>query len=98
MAREALLEIASRLRMRTFRGGNSAVDPARMLPGHEFTPPERIPRRGLPSSHMTGAAGNLPPVYPVHGFPPQENFSSRGPLSSSMSRMGNTFGYEYPKV
>jgi len=99
VAREALLEIASRLRMRTFRGGNSTVNPAPMFPEHGFTPPpERIPGRGLPSSHMTGAARSPPPVYPVHGFAPPENISSRGPPSSSMSRAGNTFVNEFPKV
>lgn len=81
VAREALLEIASRLRMRTFRSGNAPVNPAPVFPDRGFTPPERMSARGLPPSHMRGAPENPAPVYPAHGFaPPRESISSRGPL------------------
>lgn len=97
VAREALLEIASRLRARTFRNGSASVNPASVIPDGGFTPAEIMPARGLPSSHRIGAIENPAPEYPVRGFTPHENISSRGPLSFSLGREDTTFGYEYTK-
>lgn len=98
VAREALLEIASRLRTRTFRSGNAPSNPASMVSDCGLAPPsERMSGRGLPSTGMFGAAGNMPSVYPAHGFTLAENVSSRGPPSSSMFRAGKPVSYEYPE-
>lgn len=108
MAREALLEVASRLRMRTFRSDNTPAIPGPGIPDrafrrpgfpdHGFTAPEMMSGRGLSSSHLRGAAENPAPMYPIHGFGPHENFSGKEPPSSSIGRTGNTFGHEYSKV
>ncbi|KAJ6813211.1 KH domain-containing protein HEN4-like [Iris pallida] len=93
VAREALLEIASRLRTRTFGSGN----PVPAFPDRGFVPREGMSNRGLPSSGMIGAAGNPPPGYHTHGFAPPDNMPSREPPSSGITRGGNAFGYEYSK-
>ncbi|KAJ6820783.1 KH domain-containing protein HEN4-like [Iris pallida] len=92
-AREALLEIASRLRTRTFRSGN----PGPVFPDRRFAPPGSMSGRGLPSSGMIGDAEHPPPLYSTHGFAPPENMSSRGPRSSGTTRGGDAVGYEYSK-
>ncbi|ONK67114.1 uncharacterized protein A4U43_C06F15860 [Asparagus officinalis] len=96
VARDAFLEVASRLRMRTFRSGNSTVNPSPTVPNHGFVPSERMPGRGPPPSHMFGQAGSPPPVYPARGFAP-ERISSRPLSSSSMFRGSNPVSYEYPE-
>ncbi|KAJ6795494.1 KH domain-containing protein HEN4-like [Iris pallida] len=93
VAREALLEIASRLRTRTFGSG----DPVPAFPDRGFVPPEGMSGRRLPSSGMIGTAGNPPQGYRTHGFASPDNMPSRGPLSSGITRGGNSFGYEYSK-
>lgn len=108
VARESLLEIASRLRTRTFRSGDTSINRApvipdrvfprqEIIPDFEFTRPQIMPGRGLPSSHRIGAPENPTPVYAGHGFAPHENISSRVQPSSFAGRTGNGFSYGYPK-
>ncbi|XP_042501523.1 KH domain-containing protein HEN4-like isoform X2 [Macadamia integrifolia] len=67
VAREALSEIASRLRVRTLRGSNAALEPPSVPPPFQgFGPPGPIPPgpsgnfpgRTLPPSGMTGISGS----------------------------------------
>lgn len=92
---DALAEIASRLRARAFRSGNSSVNPAPAGPFRGVPPFERIPYRGASS---TGNA-DLGSARPGHfrGYIP-ERFPDRGISSSSMFEPEKSVGYDYQKV
>ncbi|XP_073001756.1 KH domain-containing protein At4g18375-like [Typha latifolia] len=96
VASEALKEITSRLRTRTFRSGTAAVSPTRPDPFYGF-PPEHMPNRGLPPSgspasfrgfpleHMPNRGlppSRSPPHF--HGYPPSDRMPTRG-LPQSVS-------------
>ncbi|KAG6515441.1 KH domain-containing protein HEN4-like [Zingiber officinale] len=92
---DALVEIASRLRARTFRSGNSSANPAPAGPFRGVPPFERIPHRGAPS------AGNadLGSARPGHfrGYI-TERYPDRGISSSSMFESEKSVGYDYRKA
>nr|CAD1836254.1 unnamed protein product [Ananas comosus var. bracteatus] len=99
VARDALSEIASRLRTRTFRGGSGVMNPVPPPPFRELYPTERMPPRELPppgspsfykESMSSSYRGYAPPhnysrpmVSSYHGYPSPESFPSRGPPPSS---------------
>eukprot|EP00262_Sarcandra_glabra_P000746 TRINITY_DN10864_c0_g1_i1.p1 TRINITY_DN10864_c0_g1~~TRINITY_DN10864_c0_g1_i1.p1 ORF type:complete len:655 (+),score=142.11 TRINITY_DN10864_c0_g1_i1:65-1966(+) len=78
VAKEALSEIASRLRMRTFKGANAPVNPA-PVGTFQGVPPENFSARGPPPSGMIGAGSSGDyglykgggPQYQSHGYPVQ---------------------------
>lgn len=86
VVREALLEILSRLRTRTFRIGDPPSNPAPVVHDYEFSS-ERMHGR-LPSPHTTVASRSAYPAYPSRGYSPPEYIASRGPAP---------YNYEYPK-
>ncbi|WOL02845.1 KH domain-containing protein HEN4 isoform X6 [Canna indica] len=94
VASDALAEIASRLRARTFRAGNASVNPAPAAPFHGVPPLERMPSRGVSSgnTHMS----SIPPSH-FRGYSPPESFSARGIPPSSIIGPGNSVDYDYPK-
>ncbi|XP_064991046.1 KH domain-containing protein HEN4-like isoform X3 [Musa acuminata AAA Group] len=94
VARDALAEIASRLRARTFRGGNAAVNPAPSAPFHGIPPLESRSDRGVPS-YGNAALDYAPPSH-FRGYTP-ESFSAREMPTSSMVGPGKSVGYSYPK-
>ncbi|XP_009393573.2 KH domain-containing protein HEN4-like isoform X2 [Musa acuminata AAA Group] len=94
VARDALAEIASRLRARTFRGGNAAVNPAPSAPFHGIPPLESRSDRGVPS-YGNAALDYAPPSH-FRGYTP-ESFSAREIPTSSMVGPGKSVGYSYPK-
>ncbi|RRT59333.1 hypothetical protein B296_00045916 [Ensete ventricosum] len=96
VARDALAEIASRLRARTFRGGNAAVNPAPSAPFHGIPPLESRSDRGVPS-YGNAALDYAPPSH-FRGYTPPESFSAREIPTSSMVGPGKSVGYSYPKV
>ncbi|XP_077243928.1 KH domain-containing protein At4g18375-like isoform X2 [Tasmannia lanceolata] len=55
VSRDALLEIASRLRARSLRGANTSANPRSVGPFQGLMPSESFPGRGLPSSGMVGS-------------------------------------------
>ncbi|OVA04991.1 K Homology domain [Macleaya cordata] len=58
VARDALSEIASRLRMRSLESANAAVEPGPVGPFQGYAPSESFFERGLPPSGMIGAGSS----------------------------------------
>lgn len=58
VARDALVEIASRLRERCLRRANAAPNPPPLGPFQGFSAPESFPGRGPLSSGMIGAGSS----------------------------------------
>ncbi|XP_042393517.1 KH domain-containing protein HEN4-like isoform X2 [Zingiber officinale] len=96
-SRDALAEIASRLRARTFRSENSSFSPASApaAPFRGVPPFERISHRGAPSAGNTDTGSTRPGHF--RGYTP-ERFLDRGTSSSSMFGPEKSVGYDYPKA
>lgn len=94
---DALAEIASRLRARTFRSGNSSVSPASApaAPFRGVPPFERISHRGALSAGNADTGSTRPGHF--RGYTP-DRFPDRGISSSSMFGPEKSVGYDYPKV
>ncbi|KAF2299519.1 hypothetical protein GH714_032342 [Hevea brasiliensis] len=58
VAKDALTEIASRLRVRTLRDANAGVEPGPVGPVHEYRPTQSLPGRGPPPSGIMGASSS----------------------------------------
>ncbi|XP_010916373.1 KH domain-containing protein At4g18375 isoform X2 [Elaeis guineensis] len=95
VAREALSEIASRLRARTLRGGNAATNTAPPAPFRGFPPSESLSSRGPPPT--VNSSINPARTVPFHGFAPLEGFSGRGLPSPGMVGSGSAVNYDHPK-
>lgn len=65
VAKDALAEITSRLRVRTLRDTNSGEEHAPIGPAHRFGPPGSLPVRGMPpplSAIRAGSSGRYDPL------------------------------------
>ncbi|KAJ9173067.1 hypothetical protein P3X46_016242 [Hevea brasiliensis] len=58
VAKDALAEIASRLRVRTLRDANAGVEPGPVGPVHEYRATQSLPGRGPPPSGIMGASSS----------------------------------------
>lgn len=101
VAKDALAEIASRLRLRTLRDGNGGGEPALVGPMQGFGPAGSLPVRGppTPSALGVGSSGGYEPVkgggyeyepgYPVLPAATGYEYEPRYPVPPSST------GYEY---